>query len=83
VSKAPGVYLGEPDDLTTVAVEVMRKEGEGWDALYRGDGPRALMPGGKVAGRIDDLPSVKKLVRNVHPLLPGESADKIGIYADV
>ena len=65
VSKAPGVYLGEPDDLNTVAAEVMSKEAEGWNALYGGDGPRALMPGGEVAGRIDDLPTVKELVERI------------------
>jgi len=57
VSKAPGLYLGQPDDLTTVAREVMDKEDEGFDALYRGDEPKALIPGGEVAGMIDDLPT--------------------------
>jgi len=62
VSKAPGLYLGQPDDLTTVAREVMDKENEGFDALFRGDEPKALIPGGEVAGGIDDLPTVKDLV---------------------
>jgi len=65
VSKAPGVYLGQPDDLTTVAREVMDKENEGFSALYSGDEPKALIPGGEVAGRIDDLPSVAELVEQV------------------
>ena len=62
VSKAPGVFLGEPDDLADVAREVVAKEDEGWDAQFRGDGPKALMPGGEVAGLVDDLPAVKELV---------------------
>jgi len=62
VSKAPGLYLGQPDDLTTVAREIMDKEDEGFNALFRGDEPKALIPGGEVAGRIDDLPTVKELV---------------------
>jgi NAD(P)H-dependent flavin oxidoreductase YrpB (nitropropane dioxygenase family) len=37
-------------------------EDKGWDAQFRGDGPRALMPGGEVAGLVDDLPTVKELV---------------------
>jgi enoyl-[acyl-carrier protein] reductase II len=65
VTKAPGLYLGEPDDLTTVAAEVMSKENEGWDALFNNDGPRALMPGGEVVGRVDDLPTVKELVDRI------------------
>jgi enoyl-[acyl-carrier protein] reductase II len=62
VRKAPGVYLGEPEDLADVAQEVRAQEDKGWDAQFRGDGPRALMPGGEVAGLVDDIPSVKVLV---------------------
>jgi NAD(P)H-dependent flavin oxidoreductase YrpB (nitropropane dioxygenase family) len=65
VSKAPGLYLGEPDDLTTVASEVMDKENEGFYALYSGDEPRALIPGGEIAGRIDDVPTVQELVERI------------------
>lgn len=65
VSKAPGVYLGEPEDLADVAREVRAKEDEGWDAQFRGDGPKALMPGGEVAGLVDDLPAVKELVERI------------------
>ena len=65
VSKAPGVYLGEPEDLADVAHEVRAKEDEGWDAQFRGDGPKALMPGGEVAGLVDDLPKVKELVERI------------------
>lgn len=64
-AKAPGVYLGEPDDLTTVASEVMSREDRGWEALYRGDGPAALMPGGESAGLVTDLPTVAELVERV------------------
>jgi enoyl-[acyl-carrier protein] reductase II len=64
-AKAPGVYLGVPDDLTTVAKEVMAREDEGWDALYRGDGPNALMPGGEAAGRVHDVPTVAELVGRI------------------
>jgi len=59
------VYLGEPEDLSSVASEVMSKENEGWNALFSGDGPRALMPGGEVAGRVDDMPEVKELVERI------------------
>jgi len=62
VSHAPGVYLGEPDDLSAVAREVVAMENKGWDAQFRGDGPRALLPAGEVAGLINDLPTVKEIV---------------------
>lgn len=62
VSKAPGVYLGEPDDFSAVAREVVAMENNGWDAQFRGDGPRALMPAGEVAGLINNLLTVKELV---------------------
>jgi enoyl-[acyl-carrier protein] reductase II len=62
VSKAPGVYLGEPDDFSAVAREVIAMENKGWDAQFRGDGPRALLPAGEVAGLINDLSTVKEIV---------------------
>lgn len=65
VNKAPGLYLGQPDDLTTVAREVMDKEDEGFNALYSGDESKALIPGGEAAGRITDLPPVKELVERI------------------
>ena len=65
VEKAPGVFLGEPEDLADVAREVRAQEDKGWDAQFLGDGPRALMPGGEVAGLVDDIPSVKELVERI------------------
>jgi NAD(P)H-dependent flavin oxidoreductase YrpB (nitropropane dioxygenase family) len=65
ISKAPGVYLGEPQDLADVARELRAKEDEGWDAQYRGDGPKALLPGGEVTGLVDDIPTVKDLVERI------------------
>ena len=65
VTKAPGLFLGQPDNLTTVAPEVMNKELEGFTAAFAGNAKRALFAGGEVAGRIDDLPTVKELVDKV------------------
>jgi len=62
VKEAPGLFLGQPDDLTTVAPRVMLKEMEGFGALFAGDEKKALLAGGEVAGRIDDLPTVKELI---------------------
>jgi len=65
VSKAPGLYLGQPDDLTTLAPEVMTKEIEGFTGLFAEDAEKALLPGGEVAGRIDSLPTVKELIDGI------------------
>lgn len=65
VSKAPGLFLGRPDDLTTLAPEVLTKEFEGFAAAFAGDEKKALMAGGEVAGRIDDLPKVKELIEGM------------------
>lgn len=65
VEKAPGVFLGEPSHLSEVARDVVAKEDEGWDAQFEGDGPKALMPGGEVAGIIDSLPKVQDLVEEI------------------
>ena len=62
IAKAPGLYLGQPDDLATTAREIVDKENEGFEALGDSDKPKALMPGGEVAGLIEDLPTVKELV---------------------
>jgi NAD(P)H-dependent flavin oxidoreductase YrpB (nitropropane dioxygenase family) len=48
--------------LSGVAREVVAMENRGWDAQFRGDGPRALLPAGEVAGLVGDLPTVKELV---------------------
>lgn len=63
--KAPGLFMGQPDDITTVAPEVLRKELEGFAATFAGDEKRALMAAGEVAGRIGDLPTVKELVDTI------------------
>jgi NAD(P)H-dependent flavin oxidoreductase YrpB (nitropropane dioxygenase family) len=65
VEKAPGLFLGQPDDLTTLAPEVINKELEGFVATFAGDEKKAIMAGGEVAGRIDDLPTVKELVDGI------------------
>ncbi len=62
VKKVPGVFLGQPDDLANVPREVVDREDEGAKALYSENEAKALMFGGEVAGRVDDLPSVKEMV---------------------
>lgn len=65
VAKSPGPYLGEPDNLKEVPRELVAKEVDGGKALVEGDEHRALMPAGEVAGRINDIPTVKELVERI------------------
>jgi NAD(P)H-dependent flavin oxidoreductase YrpB (nitropropane dioxygenase family) len=65
VSKSPGLYLGQPDDLTTLDPELMRKEMDGFNGLLREDEKKAILPGGEVAGRIGELPIVQELVDGI------------------
>lgn len=65
VAKSPGPYLGEPDNLKEVPRELVAKEVDGNEALIKGDERRALMPAGEVAGRINDIPTVKELVERI------------------
>jgi len=65
VNKAPGLYLGQPDDMMTLDPEVLRLEREGIAAAFAEDEKKALMAGGEVAGRIEDLPTMGELVERV------------------
>jgi len=65
VSKAPNLFLGQPDDLTTIDHELLDKEMEGFIATFSGDEKKAVMAGGEVAQRIDDIPTVKELVDSI------------------
>ncbi len=62
---SPGVYLGAPDDFTTVPAELLRSEHQGIKAVYTGDRDKALMAGGECAQRVDDLPAVQDLVDRI------------------
>lgn len=62
---SPGVFLGIPDDLSTIPQELYQSEIEGIHATYLGDEERALMAGGECAQRIDDLPTVQEVVDRI------------------
>ena len=63
--KAPGLYMGQPDEISNIASDIMNKELEGFTAIFEGDINKSLMGGGEVAGRVEDLPSVKELIDRV------------------
>ncbi len=62
---SPGVFLGRPDDYTTVPKELLDREHDAMNAVAAGDASRALLAGGECAQRIDDLPRVDELVARV------------------
>ena len=58
----PNFFLGEPLDSNE---EILELERTGFDDLINGKSDTALMFGGEVAGRIDDLPTTEDLIESV------------------
>lgn len=58
----PRFYLGEPLDSNE---EILRLERTGFIDLIDSKADTALMFGGEVAGRIDDLPSVQDVIDSI------------------
>lgn len=64
LQKAPGVFLGAPDDSST-ADTLINFEVESIRAVYEGDKEKAMMAAGEVAQRIKDMPKVNDLVQEI------------------
>lgn len=62
VEKAPGSYLGIPDDYTTIPLDLIEAEKEGLHATRAGDTENAMAAAGECAQRIDDLPKTADIV---------------------
>lgn len=62
---SPGVFLGTPDDYSTIPYELIINEIEGINAAYAGDESKAMIAAGECAQRIDDLPPVQELVDRI------------------
>jgi len=73
IKYSPGVYLGKPDDFSTIPGDILEKEIDGINAIYEGDEARALLAGGECAQRIGDLPTVEALVNKI----AGDASDII------
>ena len=66
LQKAPGVFLGKPDDfMSQDSQDLIASEREGIAAVYEGDESKALIAGGECAQRVDGLPPVKELVDRI------------------
>ncbi|MGM9670927.1 MAG: NAD(P)H-dependent flavin oxidoreductase [Oscillospiraceae bacterium] len=65
LKKAPGAYLGIPDDFTSIDMSLVQYENESLNATAAGDREHAMAAAGECAQRIDDLPKTKDMVQKV------------------
>ena len=75
---SPGVFLGKPDDFSSVPQELIEAEMAGLNAVYDGDEDHALMAAGEVAQRIEDLPTAQELVEGIM----GEAMKVVSTFPD-
>ncbi len=65
LQKSPGVFLGTPDDYTTIDMSLIEYEIESIRAVYEGNKEKALIAAGEAAQRINDMPKVNDLVQKM------------------
>jgi NAD(P)H-dependent flavin oxidoreductase YrpB (nitropropane dioxygenase family) len=65
LQKSPGVFLGAPDDYTTIDMSLIQFELESIRAVFEGDKEKALMAAGEAAQRIKDMPRVNDMVQEI------------------
>jgi NAD(P)H-dependent flavin oxidoreductase YrpB (nitropropane dioxygenase family) len=65
LKNSPGFFLGEPNDLVEVSRDFMAKELAAYQKLNDGIEEGAIIPSGEVAGRINDIPTVKELIDRI------------------
>ena len=63
IEKTPNLFLGQPD--ATLDPDLLMMELKGLEALLGDDEEKPLFYGGEVAGRINDIPSVKELIERI------------------
>ena len=65
LKKSPGVFLGTPDDYTTMDMSLIQYEIESIKAAFEGDREKAMLAAGEVAQRIKDMPKVNDMVQEI------------------
>jgi len=65
LQKSPGVFLGTPDDYSTLDMSLIDYEKESIKATFEGNKEKAMMAAGEVAQRIKDMPKVNDLVQEI------------------
>ncbi len=63
LKKSPGVFLGTPDDWSTMDMSLIEYELESFKAVYEGNMEKAMLAAGEAAQRINDMPKVNDLVQ--------------------
>jgi enoyl-[acyl-carrier protein] reductase II len=65
LQKSPGVFLGAPDDYSTIDMSLIQYEIESIKAAFEGNKEQAMMAAGEAAQRIKDMPKVSDLVQQI------------------
>ncbi|MCX6006116.1 MAG: nitronate monooxygenase [Chloroflexi bacterium] len=65
LQKSPGVFLGTPDDFSTIDMNLIMYEIESIKATFEGNKEKALMAAGEAAQRIKDMPKVNNMVQQI------------------
>jgi len=65
LQKSPGVFLGAPDDYTTIDMSLIQYEIESIKAVFEGNKEKAMMAAGEAAQRIKDMPKANDLVQQM------------------
>ncbi len=65
LEKSPGVFLGAPDDYTTMDMSLINYEIESIKAVCEGNKEKAMMAAGEAAQRIQDMPLVNDMVQGM------------------
>ncbi|MBP7766619.1 MAG: nitronate monooxygenase [Syntrophaceae bacterium] len=65
LQKSPGVFLGSPDDYSTIDMSLIDYEIESIQAVFAGNKEKAMMAAGEAAQRINDMPKVNDLVQKI------------------
>lgn len=64
-AQAPGSYIGIPDDMRTIPMELLMFETVAVDKVFEGDEEKAMAGAGECAQRINDLPKTKDMVEKI------------------
>jgi enoyl-[acyl-carrier protein] reductase II len=65
LKKAPGLYIGIPDDYETVDMSLVEFEHESLSAVYEGNKEKSMFAAGESAQRINDMPKVADMVETI------------------
>ncbi|MBP7764223.1 MAG: nitronate monooxygenase [Deltaproteobacteria bacterium] len=65
LKKSPGVFLGTPDDYSTLDMSLIDYEIDSIRAVCTGDKEKAMMAAGEAAQRINDMPKVADMVQGI------------------